>query len=226
MTPNELAYADVDAPISLADKAYQLLVRKITRLELPPGAVLVEKNLMAELAIGRTPIREALQRIAAEGLIQHLPNRGMLVSDIGATNVQSIYEFRGLVEGAAARLAATRANEDDIRELQALDRQLNQATEDGDIDNFVALDRHFHAALARASKNTYLEEAVPRIFNLHLRLWFFISSKSDNREPVSHSHDEMTKGVVDAIVARQPDRAEAVMTTYIGHRHQEIKGLL
>ena len=226
MAPNELAVADEDAPVSFAEKAYQLLVRKITRLELAPGAVLVEKNLMAELGIGRTPIREALQRIAAESLVQHLPNRGMLVSDIGVANVESIYEFRSLVEGAAARLAATRATEDDIRELQSLVGQLNQATEDGDIDGFVALDWRFHEALGRASKNIYLQEAVPRIFNLHLRLWFYISSKTGSWHPVAHSHDEMTKGVVDAIRERSPEKAEKVMTSYIAHRHQEIKGLL
>ena len=226
MAPNELAVADDDAPVSFAEKAYQLLVRKITRLELAPGAVLVEKNLMAELGIGRTPIREALQRIAAESLVQHLPNRGMLVSDIGVANVESIYEFRSLVEGAAARLAATRATEDDIRELQSLVGQLNQATEDGDIDGFVALDWRFHEALGRASKNIYLQEAVPRIFNLHLRLWFYISSKTGSWHPVAHSHDEMTKGVVDAIRERSPEKAEKVMTSYIAHRHQEIKGLL
>ena len=226
MTSNELAVAEDDTPVSFSEKAYQLLVRKITRLELAPGAVLVEKKLMAELGIGRTPIREALQRLAAEGLVQHLPNRGMLVSDIGAANVQSIYEFRGLVEGAAARLAATRATEDNIRELQSLDGLLNQATEDGDIDDFVALDRSFHEALGRASKNIYLEEAVPRIFNLHLRLWFYISSKTESWRPAAHSHDEMTKGVVDAIRERSPEKAEKVMTSYIAHRHQEIKGLL
>lgn len=226
MTPNDLAVAEGDAPVSFAEKAYQLLVRKITRLELAPGVVLVEKNLMAELGIGRTPIREALQRVAAEGLVQHLPNRGMLVSDIGAANVQSIYEFRSLVEGAAARLAATRATEDNIRELQFLDGLLNKTTEDGDIDGFVTLDRRFHEALGRASKNIYLEEAVPRIFNLHLRLWFYISSKTGSRHPVAHSHDEMTKGVVTAIRERSPDKAEKVMTSYIAHRHQEIKGLL
>ena len=201
-------------------------MRKITRLELAPGAVLVEKNLMAELGIGRTPIREALQRIATEGLVQHLPNRGMLVSDLGAANVESIYEFRSLVEGAAARLAATRATEDDIRELQSLDGQLNQATEDGDIDGFVALDWRFHEALGRASKNIYIQEAVPRIFNLHLRLWFYISSKTGSWHPVAHSHDEMTKGVVDAIRERSPEKAEKVMTSYIAHRHREVKSLL
>lgn len=226
MTLNELSLAEDAAPVSFAEKAYQLLVRKITRLELAPGDVLVEKNLMAELGIGRTPIREALQRIAAEGLVQHLPNRGMLVSDIGAVNVQSIYEFRGLIEGATARLAATRATEEDIRELQSLDEQLNQATEGGDIDNFVTLDRGFHESLGRASKNIYLQEAVPRIFNLHLRLWFYISSKSGSWHPVAHSHDEMTKGVVDAIRERSPEKAEKVMTSYIANRHQEVKNLL
>ena len=226
MTLNQLIVADDDPPVSFAEKAYQLLVRKITRLELAPGAVLVEKNLMTELGIGRTPIREALQRIATEGLVQHLPNRGMLVSDLGAANVESIYEFRSLVEGAAARLAATRATEDDIRELQSLDGQLNQATEDGDIDGFVALDWRFHEALGRASKNIYIQEAVPRIFNLHLRLWFYISSKTGSWHPVAHSHDEMTKGVVDAIRERSPEKAEKVMTSYIAHRHREVKSLL
>lgn len=213
-------------PVSRAEKAYQMLVRKITRLELAPGAVLVEKNLMAELEIGRTPIREALQRIAAEGLVQHLPNRGMLVSDLSAANVQSIYEFRSIVEGAAARLAATRATEADIHELEELDEQLKQATDHTDIDSFVALDWRFHEALGRASKNIYLEEAVPRIFNLHLRLWFYISSKLGSWHPVAHSHDEMTRGVVEAIRERAPDKAEEVMTSYIAHRHQEIKKLL
>ena len=68
MTLHEPAIEEA-APVSFAEKAYQLLVRKITRLELAPGAVLVEKNLMTELGIGRTPIREALQRLAAEGLV-------------------------------------------------------------------------------------------------------------------------------------------------------------
>jgi DNA-binding GntR family transcriptional regulator len=218
--------SDDTMPVSLAEKAYQLLVRKITRLELRPGAVLVEKSLMAELGIGRTPIREALQRLAVEGLVQHLPNRGMLVTDISATEVESIYEFRTVIEGTVARFAALRAAEDDISELQGLHDSLSRATEDSDIDTYVALDRAFHESLARASGNTYLEEAVPRIFNLHLRLWFYISTKSGSWQPVAHSHDEMTEGVVGAVRARDPDRAERLMTSYITRRHQEIKGLL
>ena len=226
MTLTDLSVKKNDTTVSFAEKAYQLLIRKITRLELAPGTVLVEKDLMAELEIGRTPIREALQRIATEGLIQHLPNRGMLVTDLGASNVQAIYEFRSLIEGAAARLAATRATQEDINDLQNLDEMLNQATNEIDIDSFVALDLRFHETLGRASKNIYLQEALPRIFNLHLRLWFYISSKTGIWHPVARSHDNMTKGVVEAIKAGLPDEAEEVMTSYIARRHQEVKALL
>jgi DNA-binding GntR family transcriptional regulator len=226
MTLIDLSVKKDNTTVSFAEKAYQLLIRKITRLELAPGTVLVEKDLMAELEIGRTPIREALQRIATEGLIQHLPNRGMLVSDLGASNVQSIYEFRSLIEGAAVRFAATRATQEDINDLQNLDEMLNQATNEIDIDSFVALDLRFHETLGRASKNIYLQEALPRIFNLHLRLWFYISSKTGIWHPVARSHDNMTKGVVEAIKAGLPDEAEEVMTSYIARRHQEVKALL
>ena len=107
-------------PRSLTEKAYQLLVYKITRLELEPGSALAEKTLVKTLGIGRTPIREALQRLSTEGLVLHLPNRGMFVSDINASNTQYVYEFRALIDGEAARLSALRASAKDIRDLMAL----------------------------------------------------------------------------------------------------------
>jgi len=226
MTLTDLSTKKNDTPVSFAEKAYQLLIRMITRLELAPGTVLVEKDLMAELEIGRTPIREALQRIAKEGLIQHLPNRGMLVSDLGASDVQSIYEFRSLIQGAAVRLAAVRATQEDKNNLKALDDMLEQATSEFDIDSFVALDWRFYEAIGRASKNIYLQETLPRIFNLHLRLWFYISSKTGIWHPVARSHNKMTSGVVDAILAGLPDKAEEIMTSHITSRHKEIKAML
>ena len=226
MTLTDLSTEKLHTPVSFAEKAYQLLIRKVTRLELAPGTVLVEKDLMAELGIGRTPIREALQRIAKEGLIQHLPNRGMLVSDLGASDVQSIYEFRSLIQGAAVRLAAVRATEEDKNNLRSVDAKLKQATSEFDIDSFVALDLRFYEVMGRASKNVYLQETLPRIFNLHLRLWFYISSKTGIWHPVARSHGEMTSGVVAAIKAGLPDKAEEVMTSYITRRHQEVKALL
>lgn len=213
-------------PRSLAEKAYELLVRKITRLELAPGSVLVEKSLIEELGIGRTPIREAMQRLAIERLVDHLPNRGMLVSEITATGVQQIYEFRTVLDGYAAWLAASRATEEQIREITAAHKRLVRATEDDDINEFVAGDRYFYQVLSAASHNSLVADSIPRIFNLHLRLWFFISKKIGGWHSIAASHQEMTREVVDALTRRDPESAKAAMEAYITRRHQDIKKIL
>ncbi len=226
MTAPQLAIAEAPAARSLADQAYQILIDKITRLELPPGAVLVEKALMEDLGIGRTPIREALQRLAMEGLVTHLPNRGMLVADISATGVQHIYEFRGLIDAYTARLAASRATPDDMRELAELQAGLVQATDDDDVDRYVFLDRRFYEVLARAAQNTYIAEAVSRIFNLHLRLWFFIANRRGTWHDIARAHEVMTAGVIEAVERRDPEAAGTAMTAYIDGRHGDIRELL
>lgn len=213
-------------PRSLAEKAYELLLRKITRMEYLPGSVLVEKLLMEELGIGRTPIREALQRLAIERLVDHTPNRGMFVSEITAAGVQQIYEFRALLDGNAAWLAASRATKDQIDELRQLHKQLVRATEDDDIDRYVALDRRFYDVLSAAAHNTLIVDAIPRIFNLHLRLWFFISKKIGGWHSIAGSHEEMTKGVVEALERRSPPEAKQAMEAYIARRHNDIKQIL
>ncbi|MGI9304427.1 MAG: GntR family transcriptional regulator [Gammaproteobacteria bacterium] len=225
MTDTALLPAETE-PRSLAEKAYQILVRKITRLELAPGSVLAEKILVEQLDIGRTPVREALQRLAGEDLAQHMPNRGMFVSEISATSVQHIYEFRTLIDGYAARLAATRASDDEIRELAALHKGLVQATRDDDVDHYVALDRRFYDVLASAAQNIFLAEVIPRIFNLHLRLWFFISNKTGSWHPIAEAHEEMTMSVVDALDRHDADEAELAMKIYISRRHQDIRDIL
>jgi DNA-binding GntR family transcriptional regulator len=211
---------------SLAEKAYQLLVRKITQMEYVPGSLLVEKLLMEELGIGRTPIREALQRLANEGLVDHMPNRGMFVSEITAGGVQQIYEFRSMLDGYAASLAARRATKDQIHELRQVHKQLVRVTEDDDIDRYVALDRHFYDVLAAAAHNTFVAEVIPRIFNLHLRLWFFISEKIGGWHTIAGSHEEMTNGVVEALEQRNSEQAKLAMEAYIARRHQDIKQIL
>src|SRR4030095_12959504 len=100
-----------------------------------------ETTPIEELSSGRTPTRDALQRLAIEGLVDHMPNRGMFVSDITAGGVQQIYEFRSMLDGYAASLAAIRASKEQIHELRQIHKQLVRATEDDDIDRYVALDR-------------------------------------------------------------------------------------
>ena len=212
--------------VSLSEQAYSVLLNKIIRLELAPGSILSERELMLSLSIGRTPIRESLQRLSSEGLVTHLPNRGMFVTEISATSVRNIYEFRALIEGFTARLAASRSTKDDINRLEELQHKLDTATASDQIDDYVESDQQFHNALALASGNTYLQSAVTEIFNLHLRLWFFISEKSVNWQLSACAHEIMTSKVVDAVRAHDSDAAENAMTSYISNRHQEIIKLL
>jgi len=153
MTVADRVTAHREAPRSLAERAYERLVREITRLDLAPGEVLADKALTERFEIGRTPVREALQRLAREGLVVHQPNRGMFVSEISAASVQQIYEFRSLIDGYAARLAATRASAAEMDDLTALHEALVDATEGDDIDTYVLMDRLFYEVLAGAAQN-------------------------------------------------------------------------
>jgi GntR family transcriptional regulator, rspAB operon transcriptional repressor len=215
-----------EMPRSLAEEAYELLVRKITRLEAEPGSVLVEKDLMAEFGIGRTPLREAMQRLAIERLVNHQPNRGMFVSEINATSVQQIYEFRAILDGHAAWLAANRATSDQIEELRAWQEELVRATEEGDIDAYVDADRQFYRVLGEAAHNAWLADSIPRIFNVHLRLWFFISRRVGSWEGIARAHEVMTRDVVAALSWRDAAKAKAAMEAYVAGRLNDIKGIL
>ncbi|MEO5882581.1 MAG: GntR family transcriptional regulator [Caldimonas sp.] len=214
------------ASSSLAERAYELLVRKITRLEAEPGSVLVERDLMEEFGIGRTPIREATQRLAIERLVNHLPKRGMFVSEITATSVQQIYEFRLMVDGHAAWLAASRATTEQIHGLATLHKNLVRATLDDDVDEYVSSDRQFYRVLADAAHNTLLADSIPRVFNLHLRLWFFISRRIGGWHEIAEAHEVMTHDVVAALGWRDPAKAKAAMEAYVTGRLADMKKIL
>ena len=209
--------------ISLADKAYDELVTRITRLELQPGAVLAEKSLMEELNIGRTPIREALQRLATEGLVVHRLNRGMFVSEITYSNVQEVYEYRSLIDGHACRLAAARATAAQTDELLEIHKSLVNATKRNDIDSYVYFDREFYRVLCSACGNSFIAETIPKIFNLHLRLWFYLSVKIGTWHSIAEAHEMMTQDVAEAIAQRDPDRAEISMKNYISQRQHDLR---
>ena len=211
---------------SLAEVAYAHLVRKITRLEIEPGAVLVEKELMAEFGIGRTPLREAMQRLAIERLVNHQPNRGMFASEITAASVQQIYEFRAMLDAQAAGLAAQRATAAQIEELRRLHLVLVKATDDLDIDRYVEADRMFYRVLGEAAHNAWLADSLPRIFNLHLRLWFFISRRIGSWERIARAHEIMTRDVVAALSWRDVAKAQQAMQTYVEARLDDMRNIL
>ncbi len=208
---------------SLSDKAYEELVRRITRLELAPGEVLAERSLVEEIGIGRTPIREALQRLAIEGLVVHQLNRGMFVSQVSYTEVQEIYEFRRIIDGSACRLAAARATKAEANKLMSIHHALVDATQNDDIDAYVMENRYFYAVLAEASRNSFIVETIPRIMNLHLRLWFVISAKLGTWHSIARAHEVMTHDVAQAVAQSDAESAEHAMNVYITQRQEDLR---
>ena len=102
----------------------------------------------------------------------------------------------------------------------------HQATQKNDIDEYVLQDRNFYEILAKASQNSFLAETIPRIFNLHLRLWFFISLKLGGWHSIAEAHEEMTHDVAEAIAQKDADRAELAMKNYISQRQQDMRRAL
>lgn len=205
----------------LSEKAYHLIKEKIVTLELPPLSVIDERVLMEELGLGRTPIREALHRLAAEGLVNIVPRRGMFVANISITDLQKIFEVRMPMEGLCARLAAQRVTAGQIAQMERLFHALEQVP-DRDIKGLMSVDERFHHLLYQAADNEFLAEALDRLYAPSLRLWYLVLDRlGDVRDAV-----ERHRGVVEALKTGDGERAEAFIRQHIAQFQQEIKAVL
>ena len=207
----------------LSEKAYRLLKEKVVTLELPPSAVIDESALMQELDLGRTPIREALQRLDSEGLVNIVPRRGTFVNDISITDLQKIFELRIALEGFAARLAAQRVTEDQIEEMESVLRNLESAS-DGDPNHrdLMDIDGSFHRLLYAAADNEFLSETLDRLYDLSLRLWHLVLNRL---EGVRYSIEQHHR-VIDALRDGDGAEAEVLMQQHIAEFQQKIKAVL
>jgi DNA-binding GntR family transcriptional regulator len=157
---------------SQSGEAYRLIKEQIITLALPPAALIDEAKLMADLELGRTPIREALQRLALENLVVILPRRGTIVADLNMSDLQKIFEIRVDLELLSVRLAAQRATPAQIAGMEALFENADALLHDGDNYQLLGLDHQAHQLLAQAAQNEFLEETLDRLYNHVLRLWY------------------------------------------------------
>ena len=155
---------------SLADEAYLRLREAIIAVELAPGTVLREEELTQRVGVGRTPVREAIQRLHRDGFVTVIPRRGTLVSEINITDLAAIYEVRARLESWAAGLAAERAGAADRVEAEALLAELDALSQIGGYEALLALDRRIHRFAYRCAKNPYLAETLDQYHNLSLRI--------------------------------------------------------
>lgn len=155
---------------SLAEQAYRHLEEQLVTLVLAPGELVGEKDLVESAGIGRTPVREAVQRLSAEGLLQVLPRRGLMVTPLRRSDLIQIIEARRVLERLMVVKAAERATPDQRQALLRLAAQLDTAGDD--LDMFFRLDQHLDELLEAACNNRYLVQALTAMHSQCRRLWY------------------------------------------------------
>ncbi len=160
-------------PTTLTEEAYRRLEEMIVTLELAPGAVVSEAILSRQLGIGTTPIREALQRLAREYLVQILPRRGVVVTAIDVRQQLELLEVRREIERLIVRLAARRASASERREFGELAERMQAVASGGDPRSLVRLDDAFNRLAARAARNQIAANCEAALQAVSRRFWFF-----------------------------------------------------
>ncbi len=190
-----------------ADRAYAGLREMIIRLELEPGTVLVDRILTKKLGVGRTPLREAIHRLAAEKLVVIVPRRGAFVAEIRDGDAWQLYETRLYTERLAARLAAERIAPDQLEGLESL---FSNIPPDYNFADDSETDWKFHRGVAEASQNRYLVDIIERLYSLGSRLRFLRYPTYENVESVADY-----RAMLAALRNHDPEAAEAAMTHHI-----------
>src|SRR6516225_4335084 len=190
---------------TLTEKAYACIKEGIVRGEIEEGVFLSEKNIMKRYGIGRTPFREACNRLHHEHLLEVVPRRGYLVPEMSLQEVRDLFELRILVEGAIAGLAATRANVREIEELTHLAEQSSSFSRQGD-DNRTETNTNFHLCLANMAHNRELMRLERSVLERTKRLAYNVARSTGVRGR-EMSLPSLHRPIVAAI--RQRDRIAA-----------------
>jgi DNA-binding GntR family transcriptional regulator len=194
---------------TLTEQAYRAIEEQIATLRLKPGDVLSEQMLSATFRIGRTPVREALQRLAREGLVTILPRKGILVSDINPRNQLLVLEVRREIERLLSRGGAERATPEQRAQLQEIARGMDRAAKTNDDIAFMRLDREFNALMVGAAHNDYAARSMKLLQGLSRRFWYMHYREAADLPLCARLHANQARAIADGNVdaaARASDR--------------------
>jgi DNA-binding GntR family transcriptional regulator len=200
-------------------KAYTQIKERIITTQMPPGSVIHESELMKQLELGRTPIREALKQLQAEKLVVVAPRRGMFVSDVAITDLQNIQEVRLELESLCARLAVERITPAQLAEFASLVDQLLTRQGQRDQKQLIEVDRQLHYLIAQAAGNKLLLAEFEMHYSLSLRIWYLYL---DRLEPADLDIQAFAE-ILAAIRTQDASRADRAMRGHITHFQDSIK---
>ena len=180
---------------SQSSQAYEIIEEMIVSLKLEPGAKISEKYLCELLGMGRTPVREALQRLAAEGTIIVAPRVGIVISDIDIADQFRLIEVRRELERIMAGRAALLATAEERAQFTALANRFNQAADDSDETRFITTDREFNQLVAATARNKYALLAMSSIQAQTRRFWYLYFKHFGDLSKVSRLHANLAAAI-------------------------------
>ena len=210
-TPSAVEEGKPESLESLRDVAYKAIKHRIITCVFKPGDYLNEAYISTVLRLGRTPVHQAIDRLELDGLVEVIPRKGVIVRPVSFDEVMQIVDTRLHIEPWGVRLAAERAVEKDIVAMEDILVRSEHATGVRDIEQMMLLDREFHVALARATRNDVLAEILRKLHERSLRFWFISLVDASHHGEVQVEHQT----VVQAIRDRNLDAAEGAMRSHI-----------
>jgi DNA-binding GntR family transcriptional regulator len=202
----------------ISECAYVQLRDRIVTLRLAPGTVLREDELMSELGIGRTPLREAIKRLALENLVAVQPRSGTYVTSVDASDIVHIAEVRAELEAQAAELAARRMDGAVRARAEALLAEVRELERCADADALMRLDESIHRVAWEGSQNPYLLETLERYFALSLRVWHVVLDRVPGLGAAVFDHARL----LEAMLGRDAPRARDLMREHVIEFEREI----
>lgn len=182
---------------SLAEQAYEKIEEMIVTHKLKPGMVFTEADLIKRLDVGRTPVREALMRLAGQGLVVTIPRRGMMVTEINITNHLSLLETRRTLERLIAIRAARRANEEQRSALREYAGLMQKAAQANDLQEYMRIDHEFTQVMEEASGNPSAVNANSTL-HVHCRRFWYHYHISEDLNYNARLHVQLMLAIVDS----------------------------
>jgi|SRR6185295_3450690 len=196
---------------TLTEQAYRQIEERIVTLRLKPGEVLSEQALSTSLKIGRTPIREALQRLALEGLVRVLPRKGILVSDINPREQLLVLEVRRELERLLSRAGAERATKEQREILVETARAMDRAGKSNDDIAFMRLDRNLNHLMIETAHNDYAARAMKLLQGLSRRFWYMHYREAADLPLCARLHAEQARAIAKGDPVRAAKAADNLL---------------
>jgi len=205
-----------------SDQVESELRRLILTLELEPGLALSESALMKRYGWGRTPLREAFQRLSEQGLLQSIPQHGAIVTPLDLFDFVEVMDAMSLVIGPAAALACKRLTETELNQLDELVTQGEVAAKNGDFERLTELDYEFHSVLAQATGNRYLIDYLRRLHQVARRFNYAAWKRERNATPSLAEHRQLAA----IFRTREVSAAKTAMLQHIENARQRVIGMI